>query len=239
MKDDPEAKNKDTEGSTVPPDEIVVLACRLFVGLDQILKRKISSPSPVLAEQKRTVMLLQEVAKFIGQAWLPPGNTPALQRFAELAAIFEQLGDGVQHPLVKAHPPGKGAPDDRAEIWIGRKWVCLAHECYLKTDECKNKPGLAAKLIADKPANRPLKRLIRYATERSADKNRAKDLASAILSWHKVFDSGLANYIAQAQFAQAVKYLNQSYSSDPWGVMAEKFLVLGRREAQKIALKPA
>ena len=179
---------------------------------------------PALAERRRYIRMLHEISLFLKRVWIDTGRLQAEDRIFQLCAALDQLGDGAVHPVLR--PPTTGRPGvkpDRFDVWNGRKWVCLALECYIKAGTKKSD---AVKLIARK--NSGLKAFIRVGT----GKDRG-GLAKAILSWHRAFYDGTANELAQSSWGEARQLVIEppAASAEEWLNRAQIFLTKANEAA--------
>jgi hypothetical protein len=234
-----------TESSTPPleagsPTDLVKAAYEFLLNLRQILAAdRPPEINEALAEQRRIIQLLKALSIFIDQAWIEPKAEVwrSTRYLFDLAAGIDQLQEGVAHPIFMT-TKRTGAPLDRQDVWHARKWVCLALECFAYNGQS------AADGAKDIAGRHPiLKRLIRHANEDTVMRNVSKtSLANAIISWHRQFQQGLANAMAQdswfSTFLPMIELANRK-RSDKMEELGHQFLKLACDGAKAGALKPS
>ena len=222
------------------PEEIAVAAAALFLGLRHVVNTENTAPPEVEIERKRkrAWRVFEAIIRFIDTAWLDPGRLEVQQYFLWLGCHMLQRSDGVSHPLLNVSPTGKGKKADAYELWDGRRWVCAAYACYLRSPMPRH---AAAERIAKDPENRPLRRLVHKATETKLRKPRhigdAK-MAASIISWHKEFTDNDVPDLVRQLWPDTIGIIegHPPTTSEPLRSLAEKFLKLARKTAAKVAL---
>jgi hypothetical protein len=214
-------------------------AATLFLTLQAIVRAEPATDKPAeVDEQLRAYSVLRAVNQFVSRAWLDANRVEVQRYLLDLAARFSQLEGGVRHRMFEAQPPGRsGAMPDTFEIWEARKFVCAAVECLKRGGASR---AAAAKAIAGKQANKCLKRLIRGAHEQSADKATSEDLCKAIISWHKLFQSGDALGPIQATWPHMLEIISRNGDAprEICEAMEQVSLEKARVAARKVFLKP-
>jgi hypothetical protein len=219
----------------VSPEAIPAMG-ELFLSLERILKaERPANMSAAKAERHRSIRLLQAVSIFIERSWGDPMSVVARRYLLNLSANIEQLNDGVAHPMLRRESR-RGRPGDRLDIWNARKLVCAAVECHLRSR--KHTREAAATFIAGQQPK--LKRLIRDASEDTHGRASRGKLSDAILSWHRQFQQGEANEIAQATWQNMLQLLDDSGVKTPeqWTGLAHNFLRMAHDAAAEIVLTP-
>jgi len=138
------------------PEEIAVATAALFLRLRHVVNTENTAAPEVEIEQerKRAWRAFDAIIRFIDTAWLDPGRLEVQQYFLLLGCHMLQRNDGVSHPLLNVSSTGKGKKADAYELWDGRRWVCAAYECYLRSGMPRD---AAAERIAKDRENRPLR----------------------------------------------------------------------------------
>jgi hypothetical protein len=186
------------------PEEIADAAAALFLRLWQVVNLENAAPPdaappdaappdaapPEVAikqERKRAWFVFDALMRFIDTAWRDPGRLEVQRYFLLFGCRMLQLNDGVSHPMWSVSSTGKGKKADPYELWDGRRWVCAAYECYLRSGMFR--PAAAHRIAKDRE-NRPLRRLVHKATEtklRQPGKIDDAKMAKSVKSWHKEF----------------------------------------------------
>ena len=190
------ANNRNEAPKLASPPDLLTATADLCARLQAISTApRPSAIAAELAERWRYIQMLRELSAFLKRVWLDRGRIQAGKQIYELCAALDQLEKGVAHPVFQPAATGKGGvKPDRFDIWDGRKWVCLAVECYIKAGETKSD---AVAIMARK--NRDLKVLMR------AGGKERHGLPGAILSWHRAFRDGTANKLAQSRWEEALQ----------------------------------
>jgi hypothetical protein len=218
------------------------LIAAFFLELDLIVQAEPPADMPsALAEQRRTIKMLRALFKFIEQSW---GNSRriAVQRYLlKLEAQFAQLNDGVTHPHMMARRLGKsGHKPDTLENWEARRWACAAFECFVRSGKYTREK--AAEYIAKQPANRPLRRLVRNATEDLVSRIGPDDLRDAILSWHQGFQQRKnKSKTVQSMWTSTLEIISRNQDTNTpeiWLAQGEVCLVKARDAASSVGLNP-
>jgi len=189
-------------------------------------------------ERKRAWRVCEAIIRFIDTAWHDPGRLEVQQYFLSLGRHILQLNDGVSHPLLNVSSTGRGKKDDACELWDGRRWVCAAYECYLRSGMSRH---AAAHRIAEDRENRPLRRLVHKVTETKLRKPRNIDdakMAASIMAWHKEFrDNNVPNLVDQL-WADTIEIIEGRQPTTPELLrsFADRCLQLARTTAAKVAL---
>jgi hypothetical protein len=140
------------------------------------------------------------------------------------------LNDGTVHwmfvPLAK-----RGGQFDPVEVWEGRARACAAIECHIRSR--KYKRTAAADLVAQRPT---LKRLMRGVSEEKLRKISKKQLAQALLSWHRQLQQGRANVVVQDHWQYLMRLVELDGTPEEWTVRAGVFLGLAINAADKVIL---
>jgi hypothetical protein len=169
------------------PEEIAAAAAALFLRLGHLVNTENTALPQVeiKQERERIWLVLEAFMRFIERAWLDSGRLDVQQYILLLGCHTLQRNDGVSHPLMNVSSTGKGKKADAYELWDGRRWVCAAYECYLRSD--MSRPAAADRIAKDRE-NRPLRRLVHKATETKLRKPGNIDgakMAASVISWHK------------------------------------------------------
>jgi len=218
----------------VDDDMLGTAVIELFRNLRKTVNAK---PKPekmdkALAEQRRCIRLLRAIAKFIDQTWCDTGASAVIRYLMELAARFDMLNDGTVHPTFV--PSAKrGGQLDPVEVWLGRMQACAAIAFHIRSR--KYKRTAAVELVAKRPE---LKRLMRGVSEEKLRKISKKQLAQALLSWHRQFQQGRANMVVQDQWRGLLLALDGTPDGTPEQLtaMANVFLGLAVDAADKVIL---
>jgi hypothetical protein len=217
----------------VSPQAIQAMG-EMFLRIEQVLG---AIPPPDMdkarAERHRSIRVLLAVRDFIRQSWGEPASKDAQTHLFHLATRLEQLNDGVAHPMLRPEPRNSRRPD-RFDIWEARECVCAAVECHMRSR--KHTREAAARFIA---RQRPiLKRLIRDACEHDAMRATKEKLADAIVSWHRQFQQGEANKVAQDMWSGTLQLLDGCGATTPenWAEMAQVFLKMALDHASALML---
>jgi hypothetical protein len=202
----------------------------LFRSIDEILKaHRPEDVDEALAERRRIIGLLTVFAEFILRSWNDPMRFEADHLLRESSAIFDQLGEGVPHPILTA-AVRKGPPHIRIDVEGARECVCAALECLTRlTGKTREE---IAKEIAGK--YRSLKRLMRGVTRTSARGKSREQLKRAILSWHDRIQQGKAHEFMVRSWANVLNELAQPGA--PLLDLSRRYLEMARNAAEKIAL---
>jgi hypothetical protein len=202
----------------------------LFQSIDDILKaHRPEDVDEALAERRRIIGLLKAFAVFIGRSWDDPMRFEANRLLREFSAILDQLGEGVQHPVVTA-AVRKGPPRIRVDVSGARECVCAALECLTRL------PGKTREEIAQEIADKYpiLKRLMRGVTRTSARAKSRGQLKVAILSWHDRLQQGNAHEFVVRSWANVLNELAQPGA--PFLELSRMYLEIARNAAEKITL---
>jgi hypothetical protein len=222
------------------PEEIAVATAALFLRLRHVVNTENTAAPEVEIEQerKRAWRAFEAIIRFIDTAWLDPGRLEVQQYFLLLGCHMLQRNDGVSHPLLNVSSTGKGKKADAYELWDGRRWVCAAYECYLRSGMPRD---AAAERIPKDRENRPLRRLVHKATETKLRKPGNIDdakMAASIKSWHKEFrDSNVPGLVRQL-WPDTIEIIegHQPTTRELLRSSADGFLKLARKTAAKVAL---
>jgi hypothetical protein len=176
--------------------------------------------------------------RFIETTWHDPGRLEVQQYFLSLGRGMLQLNDGVSHPLLNVSSTGKGKKDDACELWDGRRWVCAAYECYLRSGMSRH---AAAHRIAKGRENRPLRRLVHKVTETKLRKPGNIDgakMAASIISWHKEFRDNNVPDLVRQLWPDTIEIIEGYQPTTPELLrsFAVENLKLARKTAAKVAL---
>ena len=147
-------------------------------------------------------------------------------------------GSGSTKATLNVSSTGKGKKADAYELWDGRRWVCAAYECYLRSGMLRH---AAAERIAKDRENRPLRRLVHKATETTLRKPGHIDdakMAASVISWHKEFRDNNVPDLVRQLWPDTIEIIegHPPTTSEPLRSLAEKFLKLARKTAAKVAL---
>ena len=220
------------------PEEIAVATAALFLRLRHVVNTENTAAPEVEIEQerKRAWRVCEAIIRFIDTAWHDPGRLEVQRYFLLLGCHMLQRNDGVSHPLLNVTPTGKGKKADAYELWDGRRWVCAAYECYLRSGMLRH---AAAERIAKDRENRPLRRLVHKATETTLRKPGHIDdakMAASVISWHKEFRDNNVPDLVRQLWPDTIEIIEGHPPSEPLRSLAEKFLKLARKTAAKVAL---
>jgi hypothetical protein len=133
---------------------------------------------------------------------------------------------------------GKGKKSDAYELWDGRRWVCAAYECYLRSGMPRR---AAADRIAKDRENRPLRRLVHKATETKLRKPGNIDdakMAASVKSWHKEFRDNTVPDSVRQLWPRIIEIIEGHQPTTPELLrsFADANLKLARKTAAKVAL---
>ena len=222
------------------PEEIAGAAAALFLKLRHVVNTENTAPPEVAIEQerKRAWGVFEPIMRFIETTWLDPGRLEVQQYFLWLGCHMLQRNDGVSHTLLNVSSTGKGKKADAYELWYGRRWVCAAYECYLRSGMPRH---AAAERIAKDRENRPLRRLVHRATETKLRKpgniNDAK-MAASIKSWHKEFRDNNVPELVRQLWPDTIEIIegHQPTTRELLLSSADGFLKLARKTAARVVL---
>jgi hypothetical protein len=218
-------------------EEIADAAAALFLRLRHVVNTENTAPPEVQIEQerKRVWRVCEAIIRFIDTAWRDPGRLEVQRYFLFLGCHMLQRNDGVSHPLLNVSSTGKGKKADAYELWDGRRWVCAAYECYLRSDMLRH---AAAERIAKDRENRPLRRLVHKATETKLRKIDDAKMAASVKSWHKEFRDNTVPDLVRQLWPDTIEIIegHPPTTSESLRSLAEKFLKLARKTAAKVAL---
>jgi hypothetical protein len=146
-----------------------------------------------------------------------------------------QRNDGVSHPLLNVSSTGKGKKADAYELWDGRRWVCAAYECYLRSG--MSRPAAAERIAKDRE-NRPLRRLVHKATETKLRKIDDAKMAASVKSWHKEFRDNTVPDLVRQLWPDTIEIIEGYQPTTPELLrsFADGCLKLARKTATKVAL---
>ena len=182
-----------------------------------------------IVERVRLSGVLHAFRQFISRALLERGLSQNLQLyFLRIILSLQQLNDGVRHPMFEPIGPGRGASDDRAEIWRARKIVCLALYCLERDGGGK---GRLHSLAHDLAKHEIFKRLMRRHKRKTRDA-----LASAIVSWFTSFKQGKAHWTAQMHWQRFCRDIDHKVECDPkkYAELAPSLVAWAINETAKI-----
>jgi hypothetical protein len=222
------------------PEKIAVAAAALFLGLRHVVNTENTAPpeGEIEQERKRAWRVFEAIMCFIDTTWLDPGRLEVQQYFLWLGCHMLQRNDGVSHPLLNVSSTGKGKKADAYELWDGRRWVCAAYECYLRSGMSRH---AAAERIAKDRENRPLRRLVHKATETKLRKpgniNDAK-MAASVITWHKECRDNNVPDLVRQLWPDTIEIIegHQPTTRELLLSSADGFLKLARKTAAKVAL---
>jgi hypothetical protein len=221
------------------PLGIADAAAELFLRLRQVVNLENSDPPEVAIKQERerAALVFHAVNRFIGRTWHDPGHLEVQRYFTILGCRMLQLNDGVSHPMWSVSSTGKGKKPDTYELWDGRRWVCSAYECYLRSGMRRH---AAARRIAKDLDNRPLRRLVHKATEAKLRKPGNIDdakMADSIISWHKDFRDSTVPDFVRPWWPAIIEIIERDQPTTPeLFSFANASLNLARKTAVKVAL---
>jgi hypothetical protein len=141
-------------------------------------------------------------------------------------------------PLLNVSSTGRGKKDDACELWDGRRWVCAAYECYLRSGMSRR---AATNRIAKNKENPPLRRLVHNVTETKLRKPGHIDsakMAASIISWHKEFRDNNVPDLVRQLWPDTIEIIEgyQPTTPEPLRSLADQCLKLARKIATRVAL---
>jgi hypothetical protein len=227
------------------PEEIAVATAALFLRLRHVVNTEntaLPDTAPpevaIKQERKRAWLVFEALMCFIDTAWQDPGRLEVQRYFLFLGCHMLQRNDSVSHPLLNVSSTGKGKKADAYELWDGRRWVCAAYECYLRSGMSRD---AAADRIAKDRENRPLRRLVHKATETTLRKPGLIDdakMAASVISWHKEFRDNNVPDLVEQLWPDTIEIIEglQPATRELLRSSAYGFLKLARKTAAKVAL---
>jgi hypothetical protein len=222
------------------PEEIADAAAALVLRLRHVVNLENTAPPEVAIkrDRERAALVFQAINHFIGTAWHDPGRLEVQRYFLLLACHMLQRNDGVSHPLMNVSRTGKGKKTDTYEVWDGRRWVCAAYECYLRSGmHC----DAAAERIAKDRENRPLRRLVHKATEtklRQPGRIGDAKMVASVKSWHKEFRDNTVPDLVRQLWPTTIEIIEGHQPTTPELLrsFAVENLKLARKTAANVAL---